>query len=316
MKLEKNKILIIGVIICVILFIGVYASILLGDDEAPTLDSNQIPVPRLEDGQKEYESKLDALNDLKEVKQTNAPSIYDERLLDSMGVYDPDLLDKEKMRMVDSIYRNGQIKYSDRYVYQKDSTPKIDAIDQNSNEQKVVMHKREETKVKAIIDTKEMALEHLLFFASNPTEDPSVNSKNTDNIIYVRVDGTQTVKTNFRLQMRLEKEALIDGQRIPRNTPLYGFISFKPNRVAINIENINHQPTKLKAFDLQDGSEGVYAENSFRAEATQEVIGDVVDDINIAGMPQVSGIRKIFQRNNRNIKVTVTDNYKLILKSQ
>ena len=109
MKLEKNKILIIGVIICVILFIGVYASILLGDDEAPTLDSNQIPVPRLEDGQKEYESKLDALNDLKEVKQTNAPSIYDERLLDSMGVYDPDLLDKEKMRMVDSIYKNGSI---------------------------------------------------------------------------------------------------------------------------------------------------------------------------------------------------------------
>ena len=316
MKLEKNKILIIGVIICVILFIGVYASILLGDDEAPTLDSNQIPVPRLEDGQKEYESKLDALNDLKEVKQTNAPSIYDERLLDSMGVYDPDLLDKEKMRMVDSIYRNGQIKYSDRYVYQNDSTPKFDAIDQNSNEQMDALPKIEEKKVNSIIDTKEMALEHLLFFASNPTEDPSVNSKNTDNMIYVRVDGTQTVKTNFRLQMRLEKEALIDGQRIPRNTPLYGFISFKPNRVAINIENINHQPTKLKAFDLQDGSEGVYAENSFRAEATQEVIGDVVDDINMAGMPQVNGIRKIFQRNNQNTKVTVINNYKLILKSQ
>jgi hypothetical protein len=178
------------------------------------------------------------------------------------------------------------------------------------------LSKIEEKKVKAIIDTKELALEHLLFFASNPTEDTSVNSKNTDNMIYVRVDGTQTVKTNFRLQMRLEKEALIDGQRIPRNTPLYGFISFKPNRVAINIENINHHPTKLKAFDLQDGSEGVYAENSFRTEATQEVIGDLVDDINMAGMPQVSGIRKIFQRNNRNIKVTVINNYKLILKAQ
>jgi hypothetical protein len=316
MKLEKNKILIIGVIICVILFIGVYASILLGDDEAPTLDSNQIPVPRLEDGQKEYESKLDALNDLKEVKQTNAPSIYDERLLDSMGVYDPDLLEKEKMQMVDSIYRNGQIKYSDRYVYQDDSTPKINAIDQNIEDQKDLIPKTEENKVKTIIDTKELALEHLLFFASNPAKDPTFDSKNTDNMIYVRVDGTQTVKANFRLQMRLEREALIDGQRISKNTPLYGFISFKPNRVAINIENINHHPTKLKAFDLQDGSEGVYAENSFRTEATQEVIGDLVDDINMAGMPQVSGIRKIFQRNNRNIKVTVINNYKLILKAQ
>ncbi|MGZ0016924.1 conjugative transposon protein TraM [Yeosuana sp. AK3] len=272
--------------------------------------------PRLEDGQKEYESKLDALNDLKEVKQTNAPSIYDERLLDSTGVYDPDLLEKEKMQMVDSIYRNGQIKYSDRYVYQDDSTPKINAIDQNIEDQKDLIPKTEENKVKTIIDTKELALEHLLFFASNPAKDPTFDSKNTDNMIYVRVDGTQTVKANFRLQMRLEREALIDGQRIPKNTPLYGFISFKPNRVAINIENINHHPTKLKAFDLQDGSEGVYAENSFRAEATQEVIGDLVDDINMAGMPQVSGIRKIFQRNNRNIKVTVINNYKLILKAQ
>jgi len=316
MKLEKNKIVFAGVLLSIILFVGAYAAMVMSDDENPTMDSNQIPVPKLEDEQKVYDSKLDALNDLKEVKQTNAPSIYDERLLDSTGVYDPDLLDKKKMQIVDSIYRNGQIKYSDRYVYQNDSTPKFDAIDQNSNEQMDALPKIEEKKVNSIIDTKEMALEHLLFFASNPTKDPTLNSKNTDNMIYVRVDGTQTVKTNFRLQMRLEKEALIDGQRIPRNTPLYGFISFKPNRVAINIENINHQPTKLKAFDLQDGSEGVYAENSFRAEATQEVIGDVVDDINMAGMPQVNGIRKIFQRNNQNTKVTVINNYKLILKSQ
>lgn len=288
----------------------------MGVDEAPTIDGNQIPVPRLKDEQKVYESKLDALNDLKEVKQTNAPSIYDERLLDSTGVYDPDLLDKEKMRLVDSIYHNGQIKYSDRYGYQDNSSTKISAIVQNNNEQRDTVPKNEERKVKTIIDTKELALEHLLFFASNPAEDPTLNSKNTDNMIYVRVDGTQSVKTNFRLQMRLEREALIDGQKIPRNTPLYGFISFKPNRVAINIENINHKPTKLKAFDLQDGSEGIYAENNFRAEATQEVIGDVVDDINMSGVPQVSGIRKIFQRNNRNVKVTVTDNYKLILKNQ
>ena len=29
-----------------------------------------------------------------------------------------------------------------------------------------------------------------------------------------------------------------------------------------------------------------------------------------------TGIKKIFQRNNRNVKVTITDNYKLILKNQ
>ena len=62
------------------------------------------------------------------------------------------------------------------------------------------------------------------------------------------------------------------------------------------------------------GSEGIYVENSFRAEARQEVISDIVDDINIAGVPQLSGIKKIFQRNNKNVKVTIANNFKLILK--
>uniref|UniRef100_UPI002357DE0C conjugative transposon protein TraM n=1 Tax=Maribacter polysiphoniae TaxID=429344 RepID=UPI002357DE0C len=101
---------------------------------------------------------------------------------------------------------------------------------------------------------------------------------------------------------------------IPKNTLIYGFISFKPNRTIIDIEHINHQAVKLKAYDYQDGKEGIYVENSFQAEVTNEVVGDMVEDINIAGVPQVSGFKRIFQRNQRNIKVTITDNYKLILK--
>ena len=77
-----------------------------------------------------------------------------------------------------------------------------------------------------------------------------------------------------------------------------------------------HQAVSLKAYDLQDGSEGIYIENSFRAEAKREVVEDLVDDINITGVPQVSGIQKIFQRSNRNVKVTVVNNYKLILKPE
>ena len=118
MKLEKNKIVFAVVILGIIIFMSIYAITVFGGDDSPTIENNQIPVPKLEDGQKEYDSKLDALNDLKEVRQTNAPSIYDERLLDSTGVYDPDLLEKEKMRIVDSIYQNGRIDYSDSERYQ------------------------------------------------------------------------------------------------------------------------------------------------------------------------------------------------------
>lgn len=306
MKIEKNKIVFAAVIICVVLFIGSYSVIMLGEDEEPTIDSNQIPVPELEGDQKEYESKLEAIDDLKEVRQTNAPSIYDERLLDSTGVYDPDLLDKQKMRIVDSIYNEGRISYSDRsFRISKDNIqPKIDQKDS------LIEIEKEGND----ITSKELGLEHQLFFASNPLENENLNSQNTDVSIHVRVDGTQTVRANYRLQMRLTKSVLINNILIPKNAPIYGFVSFKPNRTIISIENINHRPVKLKAFDLQDGSEGIYVENSFRAEARQEVVGDIVDDINIVGVPQVSGIKQIFQRNNRTVKVTITDNYKLILK--
>lgn len=304
MKIKKNKLVFAGVILCVVLFIGAYSMMVLGDEEEPTIGNNQIPVPKLKDEQKEYESKLEALNDLKEVRQTNAPSIYDERLLYSTGVYDPDLLSKEKMRIVDSIYRHGRINYTDR-SYRK-SKVQSRPIQKDS----IIVIEEKET----AIETKELVLEHQLFFASNPLENESLNPQNTDAFIYVRVDGTQTVRNNFRLQMRLTKDALINSVLIKKNAPIYGFVSFKPNRTIIKIENINHQPVELKAFDLQDGSEGIYVENSFRAEARQEVVGDLVDDINIAGVPQVSGIKKIFQRNNKNVKVTITNNYKLILK--
>lgn len=82
----------------------------------------------------------------------------------------------------------------------------------------------------------------------------------------------------------------------------------------IAIEHIGHKPVKLRAYDLEDGSEGIYIENSFRADARQQLIGDVVDDINVAGVPQVSGIKQLFRRNNRNVKVTVMDGYQLTLK--
>lgn len=138
----------------------------------------------------------------------------------------------------------------------------------------------------------------------------------SDPVIYAVVDGDQVIKKNSRLRMRLIETVIVNDSLIPKNTPIFGFISFKPNRVLIDIENIQHQPVSLKAFDVQDGSEGIYVENNFRAEATSEVLDDIIGDINIPSVPQVSGITKVLKRKNRNVKVTVLNNYKLILKVQ
>jgi hypothetical protein len=135
-----------------------------------------------------------------------------------------------------------------------------------------------------------------------------------DDILHAVVDGDQVVKADSRLRMRLTKAVTLHNEYIPRNTPVYGFVKFQPNRVMIEIQSITNHPVELKAFYLEDGSEGVYVENNFRAQVSTEVIGDMVDDINIAGMPQVSGFKNIFQRNNRNVKVTILNNYQVLLK--
>ncbi|GAL65129.1 conjugative transposon protein TraM [Algibacter lectus] len=278
----------------------------MGDDESENDNLEQTLIPDLEENQKEYDSKLDALNDLKEVRENNAPSIYDEKLIDSLGYYDPDLLEREKKRIVDSIYNAGKIQYSDK-KYQNFGQKKIEKKQPIEIDSSEILR---ELKIQA----KELGLEHQLFFAAAPKPNELSIIDNTDATIYVVVDGDQIVKANTRLRMRLTKAATINSKLMPKNTLVFGFISFQPNRALIEIENINHHPTKLKAFDLQDGSEGIYVENNFRAEATSEVLDDVIGDINIPTVPQVGGITKVLRRSNRNVKVTVLNNYKLILK--
>lgn len=306
MKVEKNKIVFAAVLAVIFLFLISYSVMVMGDDEGENENLEQTLVPDLEENQKEYDSKLDAINDLKEVRENNAPSIYDEKLIDSLGFYDPDLPEREKERIVDSIYGSSKIQYSEK-KYRNLGQKKVA---QNNTQQIDSVEIKREQKIEA----KELGLEHQLFFAASPKPNETSIIGNTDKTIYVVVDGDQIVKANTRLRMRLTKAATINNKLMPKNTPVFGFISFQPNRALIEIENIKHHPTKLKAFDLLDGSEGIYVQNNFRAEATTEVLDDVISDINIPTVPQVGGITKVLRRSNRNVKVTVLNNYKLILK--
>jgi len=307
MKIEKNKIVFGSVLAVVIIFIVAYSALVLGGEGNENKELKQTLVPELGQEQQEYKSKLDAVNALKEVRETNAPSIYDEKLLDSLGFYDPDLREKQKVKIVDSIYNSGRINYTQNSYRNNLEKVQVEKPQLGGN------YSAEEPKEPA--SAKELGLEHQLFYSSNPVLNKETSSSKSEAEIIVEVDGNQTVKNGFRLKMRLTEPAIINNRSIAKNTPVYGFISFQTNRALIDIENINHQPVRLKAYDLQDGSEGIYVENSFRADASREVIDDVIQDINVAGLPQVGGIKKVFQRNNKNITVTVTNNYKLILKS-
>ncbi|WP_067151904.1 conjugative transposon protein TraM, partial [Pseudotamlana agarivorans] len=222
MKIDKKKIVFITVLVSIILFIAGYSMTIMGDDNEAIIENKDIAIPDLPDDQKEYETKLEAIDDLREVRETNAPSIYDEHLLDSTGVYDSELLSKEKMRMVDSIYNEGRISYSERDYRSLENQEQKEEKSADTIPEKIIVDY--ETMAK------ELALEHQLFFASNPVVNDNQILKTTDAFIYAKVDGTQTVRNNFRLRMRLTQAARIDNRVYPKNTNIYGFVSFKPNR--------------------------------------------------------------------------------------
>ncbi|SFN37796.1 conjugative transposon protein TraM [Salegentibacter flavus] len=316
MKIEKNKIVFISILVVIVVFLISYTLMITGSDAEQQENLRQTEVPALEEeNQETYDSKLEAIDNLKEVRVKNAPSIYDETFLDSLGYYDTELLEKEKERKIDSIYDLGKARQAQ--IANLTQTRPTRTPDNNSPAliKKVPKVDTAEIEEKRKIEAKEMGLEHQLFFASTPQEPENGITNTTDKEINVLVDGTQVVKANSRLRMRLAQPARIGDKLIPKNTPVFGFVSFQPNRVLIEIEYINNDPTSLKAFDLEDGSEGIYIENNFRAEITTEVLDDVIGDINIPSVPQVSGISKVFRRNNRNVKVTILNNYRLILKA-
>jgi len=316
MKIEKNKIVFISVLAVIVIFLVTYTLMITGENEEQQENLRQTEVPALEEeSQQTYDSKLEAIDNLKEVRDKNAPSIYDETFLDSLGYYDTGLLEKEKERKIDSIYELGKARQAQ--IANPTQTRPTSAPENSGPSLIKTVPKVDTTEIeeKRKIQAKEMGLEHQLFFASTPQEPKDFITNTTYKEIKVVVDGTQVVKSNSRLRMRLSEPARISGKLIPKNTPIFGFVSFQPNRVLIEIENIHKHQTNLKAFDLEDGSEGIYIENNFRAEVTTEVLDDVIEDINIPSVPQVSGISKVFRRNNRNVKVTILNNYRLILKA-
>ena len=304
MKVEKKKIVFLSVIGVVLLFIVGYSVFVLGGEDENANGLQQTLVPELEEGEEMYSSKKVAVDAIKKEKERIAPSIYDERFLDESGMYDENLLDKKKQRMVDSIYRLGRIDYSDNSYQGKLKRPlKRTKIKKDNSIEK---EKDTSTILKA------MGLEHQLFFVVNP----GVLEGGIRDVLKEEVDGEQTIKINDRLQMRTTEDAIINGTKVLRNTIVYAIVKFRPNRVILEVENIDHISMELQAFDLADGLEGIYIKNSFRGDVFNEVLGDVVEDINVPGVPQVGGIKKVFQRNNRNVKVTVNNNYKLLLKTE
>ncbi|MBC73572.1 MAG: conjugal transfer protein TraM [Muricauda sp.] len=298
MKLERNKVVFIGFLLAIIVFMVLYGISLNKETEEPEL--KQPKVPELKEIPEGYDSKLEAVDAIKEERQTLKPSLYGEGHIDSTGMYDPLLEEKERQRIVDSIYREGRIDYREG-TYRKPK--RVSSENENLASSKPDQDSTQE------IEPIDLSQAHRDFFGHNITD---TNTKPP--MAVAMVNGEQTVRSKNRLELRLREAVELEGRYFERNTLVYGLISFRANRVFVAINHIGQYPVNLKAYDLSDGNEGIYVENSYREEATREVLDDAVQDVNLPGVPQVSGIKQVFRRSNRTVRVTIHDQYLLLLK--
>jgi conjugative transposon TraM protein len=99
-------------------------------------------------------------------------------------------------------------------------------------------------------------------------------NNNTGGLIKAEIYETTTVFDGNRVKLRLLEDTRINGQKVPKNTFIYGICKVKNERLHIEIIQIpvggNFLPVKLAIHDL-DGLQGLYVPDNVARKVTQEV---------------------------------------------
>ena len=135
----------------------------------------------------------------------------------------------------------------------------------------------------------------------------------------------KNIKTGAVVKFRIIDEFTINGIYIPKNTFLYGQLSFRSGRAMIHIENIQYNnmiiPFNASIYD-QDGFEGLYTPDNITDDAKRKVANDVISSTNLnlsGGIPFVtsatnavtSAIKSISQSVVREKKLSISSNYQV-----
>ncbi|MDG1573298.1 conjugative transposon protein TraM [Robiginitalea sp. M366] len=300
MKIHKNKIVFGGVLLLIVLFLFGYGYTLWGEassDEPlakPTL-------PRWEDTEATFKTKLEAVDAIAPEREARVlPSPYPEHMIDEKGYFNPDYMEYEKSRIIDSIYARGALS--------KKSIPRLTPAEPPLSDPKP--RTPEIPTPTPEIEWQKFAVEHQLFFAADP------NAEQPQSRILARILDVQTVRKDSRVCVEIGQPIPWGDVHIESGTRAWGIASFGSNRLFITLSDLNGHPIEWEAYDLQDGLRGIYLENSFRAEAGNQVLGEVAEDISLPGVPQLRGLKNVFRRRQQNPKVTLLDGHMFVFKSK
>ena len=147
---------------------------------------------------------------------------------------------------------------------------------------------------------------------------------NTDNAIAAVVHGNQTVTNGSTLKMHLLQDMSVNGTVIPKNSFVYGTVSFAGERMTVKISSIRLSnsiyPVNLDVYD-RDGIKGIYVPGNIKAEAKGDMTEAGVSEVTPTGAGIIGSVTRaatsvgkaVFSRKAREQKATVRTNYKIYL---
>lgn len=294
----KNKIVFGGVLLLILLFLISYSYMILEEDQ-PADGLNQPTLPEWQETTEDFKTKTEALDALRESKASqNIPSPYPDHMVDEKGYFNPDYMEMEKHRIIDSIYAQSHFKVrpeENPYTRNASKDHSVSQVQSAPNEPKKI--------------ASEIALEHQLFFAGHARPEYATS-------IPARIEGDQVIKKDSRVAIKLLKSMAWGNDTLQKNQEVWGTVAFGPNRLYIAVSEVAEHELQLEAYDLQDGLRGIYLENSFRGEAGNQLLQDLSQDINVPGLPSTRSLKNVFRRRQQKIKVNVLDGHSFLLKSK
>lgn len=150
-----------------------------------------------------------------------------------------------------------------------------------------------------------------------------------DNAIQAVVAETQTVVNGATVKMLLAQDIYVNGNKIPRNTYIYGTASLKGERLAVAITTIRHgnsiYPVELAVFDL-DGLGGIYIPGAINRDVAKASADRSVQTLGVTTLSDswgaqaagagIEAAKGLFSRKVKLIKVTLKAGYGILLKDE
>lgn len=155
------------------------------------------------------------------------------------------------------------------------------------------------------------------------------DDKFDDGHIKAVVHGLHKDVTNGSvIKLRLLENVLAGTVKIPRNTFVYGKLSFSSGRAMVRIENINFRdrivPFSGSIYD-RDGFEGLYVPDNIVSDTKKDAAGQAISSadiklsspvsmLNSAANAVTGAVKSAASSSVREVKITISSNYLITIK--